>query len=189
MLVLTTMKCFHNYRPGATLNVLSAAGCCIIHWAISYSTMWLFVVLSLSVIFESMQGLSICADLSRNYFTEIPCEIYACWTLESLNGYHNTIRSLSDGIARLHNLLLLNLRCDNFHCPAVLWCIYIVMWYVVCVYVSVCLTKDGSEVRLTGLWMAYMMLTEIYFSLKWIMVKEEDTTRKCTNEDSILITL
>ena len=68
------------------------------------------------VIFDtSKRGSVNFADLSRNDLTEIPRELYACWTLETLNCYHNSIRVLPDDIGQLQNLLMLNLRYDNLY--------------------------------------------------------------------------
>jgi len=49
-------------------------------------------------------------DLSRNDLTEIPYEIYTCWSLETLNCYYNALRALPDKVGWLQNLLGLNLR-------------------------------------------------------------------------------
>lgn len=52
------------------------------------------------------------ADLSKNDLLEIPYEVYMYWCVESLDCYHNTIRSLPDNIGKLQNLVFINLRSD-----------------------------------------------------------------------------
>ena len=50
------------------------------------------------------------SDISKNRFHELPVLIYSCEALVKLNCYHNTIRTIPEGIRRLQNLQHVNLR-------------------------------------------------------------------------------
>ncbi|XP_049585133.1 leucine-rich repeat and calponin homology domain-containing protein 1 isoform X1 [Syngnathus scovelli] len=49
------------------------------------------------------------ADLSKNRLSDVPSEVCHLVALESLNLYHNCIRSIPDGVISLHSLTWLNL--------------------------------------------------------------------------------
>lgn len=49
-------------------------------------------------------------DLSRNRFTEIPPDVWQFAPLETLNLYHNCIKSIPEAIKNLQMLTYLNIR-------------------------------------------------------------------------------
>lgn len=50
------------------------------------------------------------SDLSKNRLSDVPSEVCHLVALESLNLYHNCIRSIPDAVISLHSLTSLNLR-------------------------------------------------------------------------------
>jgi len=50
------------------------------------------------------------SDLSKNCFTHFPAEVIKFWSLESLNLYHNAIRSIPNTVTSLQSLVHLDLR-------------------------------------------------------------------------------
>jgi Leucine-rich repeat (LRR) protein len=50
------------------------------------------------------------SDLSKNRFGELPLEVTDFYSLETLQLYHNTIRSIPDTIVYLQSLTFLDLR-------------------------------------------------------------------------------
>lgn len=49
-------------------------------------------------------------DLSKNRFTEIPPDVWLFAPLETLNLYHNCIKSIPESIKNLQMLTYLNIR-------------------------------------------------------------------------------
>lgn len=50
------------------------------------------------------------SDLSRNRFTEIPSDVWLFTPLETLNLYHNCIKTIPEAIKNLQMLTYLNIR-------------------------------------------------------------------------------
>lgn len=50
------------------------------------------------------------SDLSRNRFTEIPSDVWLFAPLETLNLYHNCIKTIPEAIKNLQMLTYLNIR-------------------------------------------------------------------------------
>ncbi|KAG8144689.1 hypothetical protein E2320_013147, partial [Naja naja] len=55
--------------------------------------------------------------LSRNRFTEIPPDVWQFAPLETLNLYHNCIKSIPEAIKNLQMLTYLNIRWACFSSP------------------------------------------------------------------------
>ncbi|XP_025407625.1 leucine-rich repeat and calponin homology domain-containing protein 3 [Sipha flava] len=56
------------------------------------------------------------ADLSKNCFTHFPTELIKFWSLESLNLYHNAIRSIPNTVTSLQSLVYLDLSRNWLTC-------------------------------------------------------------------------
>ncbi|XP_060859388.1 leucine-rich repeat and calponin homology domain-containing protein [Metopolophium dirhodum] len=56
------------------------------------------------------------ADLSKNCFTHFPAEVIKFWSLESLNLYHNAIRSIPNTVTSLQSLVHLDLSRNRLTC-------------------------------------------------------------------------
>lgn len=72
-----------------------------------YNIISIFLVLIfINVIFLCLFVL----DLSKNCFTHFPLQVINFWSLESLNLYHNAIRSIPNTVTSLQSLVYLDLR-------------------------------------------------------------------------------
>lgn len=57
----------------------------------------------------------VCADLSKNRLSDVPADVCHMVVLETLNLYHNCIRTIPDSFIGLQSLTSLNLRYKWMH--------------------------------------------------------------------------